>query len=88
MDKRAVIKGALASVLALGVIGLNATAYAGDDKAGAKEKCYGISKAGKNDCAANGHSCAGQAKVDNDPKEWNYVAKGTCEKAGGKLKAM
>ncbi|MDO8799370.1 DUF2282 domain-containing protein [Phenylobacterium sp.] len=54
--------------------------------AGDKEKCYGIAKAGHNDCAdANGvHSCAGQAKADNSPSEWKYVAKGTCEKEGGK----
>lgn len=54
--------------------------------AGDKEKCYGIAKAGKNDCAdANGvHSCAGQAKADKLASEWKYVAKGTCEKEGGK----
>jgi uncharacterized membrane protein len=53
-----------------------------------KEKCYGIAKAGANDCAdATGtHSCAGQAKVDNDPNEWKYVDKGTCEEMGGSLK--
>jgi uncharacterized membrane protein len=52
-----------------------------------KEKCFGIAKAGQNDCASsNGtHSCAGQAKVDNSPTEWKYVAKGSCEKMGGKL---
>ena len=50
-----------------------------------KEKCYGVAKAGQNDCASsNGtHSCAGQAKTDNAKQEWKYVAKGTCEKAGG-----
>ena len=54
--------------------------------AGDKEKCYGIAKAGQNDCAtADGsHSCAGQAKVDKAANEWKYVAKGTCEKEGGK----
>ncbi len=54
--------------------------------AGDKEKCYGIPKAGQNDCAdANGaHSCAGQAKVDKGAGEWKYVAKGTCAKEGGK----
>ena len=53
------------------------------------ERCYGIAKAGQNDCAtANGtHACAGESKKDNDPKDWKYVAKGTCEKMGGKLKA-
>lgn len=54
---------------------------------GEKEKCYGVAKAGTNDCGSrNGsHSCAGQAKTDNDPNDWKYVAKGTCTKMGGKL---
>ncbi|MBI1891532.1 MAG: DUF2282 domain-containing protein [Burkholderiales bacterium] len=54
-----------------------------------KEKCFGVAKAGQNDCAStNGsHSCAGQAKQDNSPNEWKYVAKGTCEKMGGKMSA-
>ncbi len=53
----------------------------------AKEKCYGIAKAGKNDCkSANGsHGCAGHAKTDNDTNEWKFVAKGECEKMGGKV---
>jgi uncharacterized membrane protein len=51
-----------------------------------KEKCYGIAKAGKNDCknASGSHSCAGQATKDGDPSDWNYVAKGTCASMGGK----
>lgn len=50
------------------------------------EKCAGIVKAGKNDCGANGHSCAGQAKTDNDANEWIALPKGTCDKiAGGKV---
>jgi uncharacterized membrane protein len=44
-----------------------------------KERCYGISMAGKNDCAATGNnSCSGQSKADYDAKAWKYVAKGTC----------
>lgn len=51
------------------------------------EKCTGIAKAGQNDCAANGHSCAGKAKKDGDPKEWLYVPTGTCNKiVGGSVK--
>ena len=51
------------------------------------EKCLGVSKAGMNDCGTAKHACAGQAKVDNDPEEWVYVPKGTCEKmAGGTVK--
>lgn len=49
------------------------------------EKCFGIAKAGQNDCASkNGsHSCAGQATSSNAPYDWNYVAKGTCQQLGG-----
>ena len=51
------------------------------------EKCTGIAKAGQNDCAAKGHSCAGKAKKDGDPKEWLYVPTGTCNKiVGGSVK--
>jgi uncharacterized membrane protein len=46
-----------------------------------KDKCYGISKAGKNDCAAGaGTSCAGTSRVDYQGNAWKYVAKGTCTK--------
>lgn len=57
--------------------------------AGGKEKCYGVSLAGQNDCGnlAGTHSCAGQSTVDNDPGEWKLVSKGTCESVGGMLKA-
>jgi uncharacterized membrane protein len=51
----------------------------------AKEKCFGIVKAGQNDCASlsGSHSCAGQSKVDMDKTEWKYVAKGTCKTMKG-----
>lgn len=43
------------------------------------EKCYGVSKAGANECASEGNnSCAGQSKVDFDGKAWKLVATGTC----------
>ena len=46
-----------------------------------KEKCYGISLAGKNDCAAGaGTTCAGTSKRDYQGNAWKYVAKGTCAK--------
>jgi uncharacterized membrane protein len=52
------------------------------------EKCYGISRAAKNDCAANGHACQGQAKADANGREWIYVPAGTCERiVGGSLTA-
>jgi len=80
--KKLAIAAAVGSFLAAGTIG---TATAGE--AGSKDKCYGVAKAGKNDCAANGHSCAGQAKKDNDPNEWKHMSKDDCAKAGGKTEA-
>jgi uncharacterized membrane protein len=45
------------------------------------EKCYGIAKAGKNDCASAGnHSCGGTSKVNGDPKSWIFVPEGYCER--------
>jgi uncharacterized membrane protein len=83
--KNVTIAAAVGSLLALGSI----TASAGDDMAaaGGKEKCYGVAKAGKNDCGTATHSCAGQAKADDDAAEWKYVPKGECEKMGGKTQA-
>ncbi len=53
-------------------------------EAGAKkERCYGIAKAKKNDCEANGHSCQGQARKDGDPNEWVYVPAGLCDRIVG-----
>lgn len=44
------------------------------------EKCYGVSLAGKNDCAAGaGTSCAGTSKVDYQGNAWKFVPAGTCE---------
>lgn len=53
--------------------------------AGPMEKCFGVAKAGRNDCASlsGSHSCAGQAKADNAPEDWTYIAKGTCLDIGG-----
>jgi len=48
------------------------------------EKCYGIAKAGSNDCASTGNnSCGGNSRVDNDPNAWVYVPVGVCEKIVG-----
>lgn len=71
-----------AALMALGMAAASGTLSAGEEKM-EMEKCSGIVKAGMNDCGANGHACAGQAKVDNDPNEWIKVPKGTCEKITG-----
>jgi uncharacterized membrane protein len=44
------------------------------------EKCYGISKAAKNDCQTANSSCAGTSKRDSQRDAWVYVPKGTCER--------
>ena len=59
-----------------------------------KEKCYGVSLAGKNDCAAGpGTSCAGTSKRNYAGNAWKFVAKGTCAsiktpKGNGSLKPI
>lgn len=47
------------------------------------EKCYGVAKAGRNDCFFAANSCAGTATQDDLPDAWIYVPKGTCEKITG-----
>jgi len=48
-----------------------------------QEKCYGIVKAGKNDCQTASSSCAGTAKKDAQADAWIYVPAGTCAKIAG-----
>ena len=80
MNKKLLASAALTAVLA--------TSVSSVANAAGKEKCYGVAKAGQNDCAnlSGSHSCAGQAKEDNDPGEWKIVAKGTCKELGGMSK--
>ena len=79
---KALASTALAGLLAAG-FALDAAA-----QAGATEKCYGVAKKGQNDCGTATHSCSNKSAKDNDPTEWKTVAKGTCEKMGGKLTAV
>ena len=77
------IAGAFATTLVAGA--------ATEAIASEKEKCYGVAKAGANDCAnaAGTHSCAGQSTVDADGGEWLSLPKGICERlAGGSLEPV
>ncbi len=47
------------------------------------EKCYGVAKAGKNDCAAGIHSCAGQGTRNFDKSAYVYLPAGACAKLAG-----
>jgi uncharacterized membrane protein len=58
---------------------LTMAATPGKAKADDFEKCYGIAKAGENDCASEGNnSCAGTAKSDYEGRAWKEVKTGTC----------
>ena len=70
------LAASLAATLALGLIAAAAPAHAAGP---AMEKCYGISKAGKNDCkAGEGTSCAGTSHKDYQGNAWKLVKAGTC----------
>lgn len=74
---------AIASALAAALV-LPAATHA----QGNMEKCYGVAKAGKNDCQTASSSCAGTSKKDAQSDAWISVPKGTCDKLiGGKLSA-
>ena len=54
----------------------------------AHEKCFGIAKAGKNDCQTANSSCAGTSRRDKQGDAWIYVPKGTCDRVvDGSLQA-
>jgi uncharacterized membrane protein len=83
-NKLKFLQSATLAIATLSVI--SSTAFAADKKD--MEKCYGVVKAGKNDCAAKDgtHSCAGSAKVDSSKNEWVLLPKGTCDKLVGGIK--
>ena len=75
MDRRTATAAIIAGAIATAVSGFSAS----DAQAAGKEKCYGVSLAGKNDCAAGpGTTCAGSSKVDYQGNAWKLVPKGTC----------
>ncbi|HVO48774.1 MAG TPA: DUF2282 domain-containing protein [Steroidobacteraceae bacterium] len=78
-SKTALIAAAVGSLFMLA-----GPAFSAD--AGSSEKCYGVAKAGKNDCAGAAHACAGQSSKDGSPKEFVSLPKGTCVRlVGGSL---
>ena len=69
------ITSAVSSLLAVGAFTLANKAAAQDAE---QERCYGVVKAGANDCAGPGHTCQGQASEDANPQEYILVPAGTC----------
>ena len=83
------LSAAVSSLLVLGLASGNAVANHTNPLEKNMEKCFGIAKAGKNDCAGNksAHACASRASKSGDPLDWVVLPKGTCEKiSGGNLK--
>jgi len=82
MNRRLVITAALAAAVgAPAFLSAQKPAMQPSFKA---EKCYGIAKAGKNDCASTGNnSCGGTSKLNGDPKAWIFVPEGYCERIVG-----
>lgn len=87
MNKRVLIASALAAVVAA-PSALYAQGGPAPTPTFKAEKCYGLAKAGKNDCASTGNnSCAGTSRVDADPRAWIYTPAGYCERiVSGSLK--
>ena len=85
ISKTAMMAAAIGGLFTLNVA---ATAFAADASA-ESEKCYGVAKAGKNDCAGAAHACSGQAKASGSKADFLKLPKGTCERlVRGSLTAM
>lgn len=80
MDKRQFIKTAASSLLVMGIIGAVPAS-----QAASMEKCFGVAKAGQNDCAGLSglHSCKGSSTVSYEPGDFKVVPTGTCATMGG-----
>jgi uncharacterized membrane protein len=79
------IATAFSGLLVAGVSAVGQEALAAKDD---MEKCYGVVKAGKNDCQTATSSCAGTSKTDGQKDAWVYLPAGTCEKlTSGSLEA-
>ncbi len=72
---------AITTLLALGAAAFATPSFA--DMKPDQEKCYGVAKAGKNDCAAGAHACQGQSKLSGDGHDFVAVPKGTCDRLNG-----
>ena len=86
MKTSTIAAASIASALALALASV-AKAQTHPEKPTYKyEKCYGIARAGHNDCYTSTHACGNVSKKDADGESWMYVPSGTCLKiVGGSL---
>ncbi len=77
----------ISAITGIVAITVNGSAIAAAESNQANEKCYGIVKAGMNDCATSTQSCAGSSTKDSQPDAFIFLPKGLCSKiVGGTLK--
>ena len=82
-DTKTLITSALAALAALAATAALAQAGPAAKPGYDFEKCYGVAKAGLNDCQTASHSCAGTSTADSQGDSWVYVPSGTCLKLTG-----
>lgn len=70
-------------IISTAIAGLIATGMAVAADKPKMEKCYGVAKAGKNDCQTNTSACAGTSTKDGQKDAWLFLPKGTCDKIVG-----
>jgi uncharacterized membrane protein len=84
-----IVKSAMTSFLALVAADTAVVSTSAMAAPTAQEKCYGIVKAGMNDCATRTASCAGSARKDNQKDAFIFVPRGLCNKiVGGSFKSQ
>lgn len=80
-DRRTILASTIAAAFSAAILTTAAApAFAADKKV---EKCYGVAKAGKNDCQTATSSCAGTSKTDMQGDAFIVVPSGTCAKIAG-----
>jgi len=79
-NTKTLVTSALAALATLSVAASMAKAGPAEQPNYTFEKCYGVVKAGLNDCQTSTHSCAGTSTADNQGDAWIYVPAGTCSK--------
>ena len=86
---RTLLASALAAAIAMPGVAV-AQAGPAPEPSFTAEKCYGLAKAGQNDCASTGNnSCAGTSRLDADPNAWIYTPAGYCDRiVDGHLEPM
>lgn len=83
MDNQRLLRSAFATLLAASAVAFTANAVADNLDHTKDEKCAGVIKAGKNDCATSKNQCHGHVNTDRDAEAWIYVPKGLCAKIAG-----